>query len=196
MSYSEYGGNGYRNGVHIVNASDAIITPELENLGEPGYNAAYGNAARTMGRDEFDAACAQAVKGHVVLGDGPILVALHKSNTITIHIQENGAFREVEPVDIADDLPEDAISEYNSGLRTIDTQYVKDKALLVRMTLEGHSIIWSINARPNFQQVQVTQPNGTVWSGFSGYEIGAGHDEEDTAEYAERHQAFVRSLQD
>lgn len=168
MGYSDYGGRGYRGGMHVPDASDAAVTTDLVNVGSEGGLRPAEAADKT-----------KCVSGHVVLGDGPLLIALHKQRTITIHLLEYGAFREIEPIDVARGLPEAHVAEWD-GVRSIDVEAMQTGGGPVRLEIGDAVVEWRIEDRNNIvQHVRLTQADGTVWTGFSGYAIGAGHDDED-----------------
>jgi hypothetical protein len=188
MGYSEYGGHGYRNGERIGASSDAVVTPDMSNAGTPGHWPGFGAVAEAMGMQDFYTLKERSVDGHVVIGDGPVLVALHKRTTMTVHVLENGAFTDVDLVAIGKDLPDEVVSMYGDG-----TWHLDDDALLrldesVRFEIDGHLIEYRLDDDPQLMQhVRLTQPDGTVWTGFSGSEIGTGHDEAATRPVVRRH---------
>lgn len=197
MSYSEYGGCGYRNGDKVDAASDAVVTPDMANAGSPGHWPGFGPVADRMGMEAFYALKAKSVDGHVVIGDGPVLIALHKQSTMTVHVLEKGVFTEIDLVAIGDDLPDGLVSEYGDGSLNLDTDALQDHGAPIRFRIDGHLIEYQLasGGRP-VQHVRLTQPDGTVWTGFSGYEIGAGHDESDTQLAVSRHRQIFRHQMD
>jgi hypothetical protein len=175
MSYGEYGGLGYRDGALVESASDAVITPEMENVGT------HGSWTDRSGRPD-------AVYGHVVVGDGPVLVALHKQSYLSIHLLADGAFAEIEPTSVAVDLPDELVGDHGDGELVLDAHALASHGRPIRMELEGHAIEYLVRHEPRMvQHVRLVQPDGTVWTAFSGAEIGAGHDEDDTRAAAARH---------
>lgn len=188
MGYSEYGGHGYRNGERIDAASDAVVTPDMSNAGTPGHWPGFGSVADAMGMKDFYDLKARSVDGHVVIGDGPVLVALHKRRTMTVHVLENGAFTEVDLVAIGKDLPDETVSMYGDGSLHLDDDALLRLDAPVRFEIDGHLIEYRLVDDPQLMQhVRLTQPDGTVWTGFSGSEIGAGHDESATRTIERRH---------
>jgi hypothetical protein len=194
MGYSEYGGYGYRNGDRIKAASDAVVTPDMANAGTPGHWPGFGPVADDMGMQAFYALKERSVDGHVVIGDGPVLVALHKLTTMTVHVLENGAFTEIDLIAIGQDLPDDIVSDHGDGSLHLDRDALELLADPLRFMIDGHLIEYRIARDPQIvQHVRLTQPDGTVWSAFCGSEIGEGHDEADTAPIVEKHRRIFPS---
>ena len=85
---------------------------------------------------------------HVILGSGPIFVGLYKQTMIAI-------FR---------------------GSERVENLYWDEKAgLFLSRKVDGVLIEmrWEVTDN-HYQYVRMIEPNGTVWTGFSGYGVGAG----------------------
>lgn len=177
MGYSQYGGMGYRNGAHVPAASDALITADLVNHGTPG-----GFPAKDV--DEKDG---RAVGGHVVIGDGPVLVSLYK-HTLLVHLVVGDRFQELDLATIGVDLPEEVVIVFDDGTSILSQDRLVEGTDTLRFEVAGHVIEYRMIAHYRWvQHARITQPDGTVWTGFCGSEIGAGHDDEDTDPIARRH---------
>ena len=161
MAYSDYGGYGYRNGERIVERSDAVLTPEgLKSTpgAWPGWTLLEGRNG-----DSY----------HVILGDGPIFVCLYKQQWFEV-------YRLRDRLDICG-LVEDPLEEYfenytdSNGNRYIKNQYFIDSGKPLVLNVDGHRIEFFFTEEDNFYQyVKMTQPDGTIWTGFSGDGVGAG----------------------
>lgn len=190
MSYSQYGGVAFRGGIRVPNASDAVLTPELVNLGTPGVYPGFVDAIDALGKAAFEGERARSISAHVVLGDGPLIIALHKQVTMAVHLLVGDAFSEVDLCQFGVDLPEGTVAD-DDGHLSLDTYQVERKGLTLRFEVAGNAIEYRIIR--SVQHVRLTQPDGTVWSGFSGSEIGAGHDDEETAPFIRQHLKLFES---
>ena len=188
MGYSGYGGFGYRDGARIEMASDALITPDGINHGDPG---GLPPSDLTVGANNDPAS---AIYGHVVIGDGPVFMTLLKQS-MSIHLLADSTFHDLNLQTIGVDLPEDVLIDFGDGTCMLDADRLVECTETLRFEVEGHVIEYRMIAHPQWvQHARITQPDGTVWTAFCGSEIGAGHDEEDTAPIAEKHlRIFGRS---
>lgn len=92
-----------------------------------------------------------AASYHVLLGDGPIFVGLYKQSTIRLH----RLGEEIElPADFVEDDDADSASRFEIDGYTLEA---------IRLQTDNHYIY-----------ARLTQPDGVVWTGFSGYGVGAG----------------------
>lgn len=158
MAYSDYGGYAYRNGVRVEDRSDAVITPELANIGSPGIFPGFVALAAGQSVEQFEQTRRTSVDGHVVLGDGPVFVAMYKQSYMEAFRLINGAF-------VACHETKD-VSGY---------QLAEDEAPMISIEVDGYVIDALFERTDNYYQyVRLTQPDGTVWTGFSGYGVGAG----------------------
>ncbi len=139
MAYSDYGGYAYRNGVRVVERSDCAL---------PG--ALHGDATH-----------------HVVLGDGPVFVVLHKQDDLRVY--RDGALVDIERFEPDAEFCEFVVGRHYVGAHREDTDN-------------------------RYQYVRVTQPDGVVWTGFSGYGVGAGHELESYGYSTEKCVARLREL--
>ncbi len=161
MSYSDYGGYAFRNGRLVLERSDAVLSPEgLKSTPGmwPGWTLPEGRGGRSF---------------HVILGDGPIFVCLHKQSSLSV-------YRGMESLDLLPlgvEVPAEALWHPTEAPETsyIDTDYYKDRDALLRLEVDGCiiDVAWR-ESENHYQYVRLHQPDGVVWHGFSGYGVGAG----------------------
>lgn len=198
MGYGQYGGIAYRNGARVDDRSDAMIKPDMGNLGIPGCIPDPSTAG--MSASDFAAIRKSCVRAHVVLGDGPVLVSLNKTSWFDISVLRDGAFHALTDQELAAaavDLPEDLLEKDDDGEpvapRALDRFRLGDMdghEGVVRFGVDGHVVEYRMmRVRGYAQHARLTQPDGTVWSGFSGSEIGYGFEDEDdmTGPHIQRH---------
>lgn len=152
MAYSDYGGYAYRNGVRVVERSDATITPEGDTYGTPGSYPGFALLAAGVPADEVRQRI-EWPSGHAVLGDGPIYVVLRK--------QWATVYRGPEKLASLD-------RDWGEGAD-------EDGDQRKRFEVDGCVVEAELAHEDNYYAyVRLTQPDGTVWHGFSGYGVGAG----------------------
>lgn len=162
MAYSDYGGYAYRNGERVEKRSDVVLSPEgIESTpGQwPGWTIEAGRNGGSY---------------HALLGDGPIFVGLYKQSSLSIR----RGMDELELIDCLDgDTREDAIVTYGA-VRYIDEDVFTSSGDPCLFEVDSHKITvyWRITDN-HYQYVRLEQPDGTVWTGFSGYGVGAGLEE-------------------
>lgn len=162
MSYSDYGGYAYRNGKHIIDRSDATITSAGDVFGIPGLWPGFV-------KDFVGEEAKSWPSGHVVLGDGPIYVVLYKQSNIRI-------YRWLEQLDLLEILPD----EYSHLIKTFQyddsgKKYFDCDNDKCHFDVDGYRIDYITEYTNNFYQyAKLTQPDGVVWAGWSGYGVGAG----------------------
>jgi hypothetical protein len=164
MSYSDYGGYGYRNGVKVVERSDAVLTPDgLKSTPGmwPGWVHQEGRSGGSY---------------HVVLGDGPIFVCLYKQSSLSIH-------RLNEQLDVTSLLknPEPNWVEHweweGEPRKSINVDWFKYSELPCPLEVDGHVIEVRWTEEDNhYLYVRAMQPDGVIWCGWSGYGVGCGLD--------------------
>lgn len=160
MAYSDYGGYGYKNGVRVEDRSDAVLT-DKGILSTPGMYPGFAfQEALTLG------------SYHVLLGDDPVFVGMHKQTSL--YIVKDGI--KLNLIDVCvDENPH--LWEYND-MSYIDTD--KYSATDEKCTFKVDDVLIEVHwVRTDnmYQLVKVTYPDGTVWHGFSGYGVGAGLEE-------------------
>ncbi len=139
MAYSDYGGYAYRNGEHVIDRSDVVLSPE----GLKSTPGVWPGFVLDEGRN--------GGSHHVILGDGPIFVSLYKQSCLRV-------YRLSEQID----LP-----EFDSDSHDENNPFVFE--------VDGVKITAVFECSDNYYQyVKIEQPDGTVWTGFSGYGVGAG----------------------
>lgn len=160
MAYSDYGGYAYRNGERVEERSDAVFSTEgiKSTPGMwPGWALPEGRGGGSY---------------HVLLGDGPVHVALYKQSSVTLFL--NGEEKNLVEI-AATDLPEGRVWEHE-GVKHLDVPYpfTNDVEPTV-FEIEGHRLEVRWVEDDNFYCfARLTQPDGIVWTGFSGYGVGAG----------------------
>lgn len=150
MAYSDYGGYAYRNGDRVTDRSDATITPEGNTYGTPGNYPAF--ARLDAGMDYEDVVkTLEWPSGHAILGDGPIYLVLYKQRVRAV-------FRGPE--------------------RIFYILHESGDGKLIRVCVEDHTIeIIHTEEDNHYVYAKMTQPNGIVWHGWSGYGVGAGFED-------------------
>jgi hypothetical protein len=162
MAYSDYGGYAFKNGERIESRSDAVLSPdEIKSTpGQwPGWTLQEGRDGRSF---------------HALLGDGPIFVGLYKQSSLTIHRLSE----KLDELALAKDLPAEAVSSYEHDGKTtryLNTEHFKDTGAPCVLEADGCRIevFWEVDDN-HYQYVRLTQPDGSVWHGWSGYGVGAG----------------------
>jgi hypothetical protein len=170
MAYSDYGGYAFRNGQRVEERSDFTISPEGTGFGTPGSWPGFAMAAAGLSSDEIQKRI-QWPHYHVVLGDGPIFVGLYKQSSLTVHRLSD----EVDLLSIAAPGEELKSGEYE-GKRYFDSwAYKGANPDPVRFEVDGHKITaFFLEDDNHYLFVELEQPDGTKWHGWSGYGVGAG----------------------
>lgn len=156
MSYSDYGGYAYKDGVHIEDRSDYTWTPE-GGFGTPGVYPGF--AALTAGATREEALALQDMpRGHAVIGDSKFLVTLYKQSSVIVYdISDN------QPKELYDISPYEEIYEnFHIAQKDIDLG-------------DGYELnIFFIEEDNYYCYARLKQPDGHIWTAFSGYGVGAG----------------------
>ena len=103
MAYSSYGGYVFRNGESRLDRCDAVMRDGVEKT-VPGLWPGFAFAAQGMPFEEIRDAIWENPRGHVLLGDGPLLVGLYKQSDVWVWIDR----RQIDLVKHGVDLPEEA----------------------------------------------------------------------------------------
>ena len=177
MAYSDYGGYAYRNGVRVEDRSDCTITPEGDTYGTPGAYPGFALLAAGVDAEEVRKRL-EWPKGHAVLGDGPLYVALHKQSTLSIY---RGPER-LDVLALLKDMPAEAVEAWTDTdgkvHHWLNTDHFKATEECCVFEVDGCRIEAFFREEDNhYQYVRLTQPDGTVWTGFSGYGVGAGFED-------------------
>lgn len=161
MAYSDYGGYAYKDGKRREDRSDAVIDEGLIKSTPgmwPGFTIPAGRAGGSY---------------HVLLGDGPIFVGLYKQSTVSV----SRLGESIDLLSIAVGLPEEAIGQWDDGEKYLDTSFFSDGDYEdpARFEIDGYRIeVYWIYDDNYYQFVKLSQPDGSVWHGWSGYGVGAG----------------------
>lgn len=161
MAYSDYGGYAYKNRVRVEDRSDTVLTPDgvQSTPGQwPGWTLEAGRNGGSY---------------HALLGDGPIFVSLYKQSSIGIH-------RLGEELCAADYLvdPKEGDTnetEWRGELHRyiVDDNFRDDRPAVIQIDDYRITVYWT-DEDNYYLYVQLEQPDGTIWHGFSGYGVGAG----------------------
>lgn len=174
MAYSDYGGYAYRNGVRVEDRSDCTITPEGDTYGTPGSYPGF--ALLGAGMDIADVKKRlDWPSGHAVLGDGPIYVVLYKQSALLLH-RGPERLNEIDHLSTqGEGVIETWVDKDGKTHRWIDTDKFKLSELPCEFLIDGVkvTVFWRIEDN-HYQYVKVEQPDGVVWTGWSGYGVGAG----------------------
>lgn len=154
MAYSDYGGYAYRNGERIESRSDAVIKPDGDLFATPGMWPGFA-ADITTGTGENRETRVRWPSGHAVIGDGPIFAVFYKTIVMVYRGPERLA-----TFDFGfDPTPEPVKHTY---------------------TVDGVTVDIVLQEEDNFYAYgRLTQPDGNVWHGWSGYGVGAGLEDVD-----------------
>lgn len=154
MAYSDYGGYAYRDGVRVIERSDAVLSPEgiKSTPGAwPGWTLPEGRSGNCY---------------HVLLGDGPIFVSLYKQSSLGVH-------RLSEQLSLLDIVttPDVAVEEYEHDGKTV--RYINDDHFTAtedpcEFEIDGHriTVYWLVEDN-HYQYVRLVQPDGVVWTGVA-----------------------------
>ena len=169
MGYSDYGGYAYRNGRRAEDRSDATITPEGDTYGTPG---SYPGLILLNSGLPHDEVLKQASwpSGHAVLGDGPVYTVLRK--------QCAAVYRGPE---LRVSIDRDCSDEDGEQRKIYEVDVVKIEAI---MTDEDNYYIY----------VRMTEPDGDIWHGWSGYGVGAGLEDADYGYSTADREAKIKEL--
>lgn len=176
MAYSDYGGYAYKNGQRVVERGDYTLTEDggFESPGVwPGFTAVAQGATQ-----EEALAVASAPTGHAVLGTGPIYVLLYKQYSISVYHNTNLLFRPFPHIHYDGWYEEGHKRDWQSRIDF-------DKYRLEFRCFETDNL---------YIFAELTEPDGSIWTGFSGYGIGTGLEDTgygfDTDEVAQQMKEF------
>jgi hypothetical protein len=149
MAYSDYGGYAYRNGIRVPERSDYTINPDGTGFGTPGVWPGFAMMAAGA---EAAAVCAAIRRPHhhVVLGDGPILVGLHKQSVTLVY--RNG--ERLDEVSLLVDPQEGDICTYEcqgKKDRYLNTEAFRDKKPPPPLTSVGGGFSMPARCRRNWR---------------------------------------------
>lgn len=184
MAYSDYGGYSYRNGVLMRDWCDTIIGHEQSSDPTKHWPMFFG-------RDRADAPAV-----HVSLGDQEVRVGLYKQSML--YLYENG--RRLDPLMVLDDTSKAAVPEYEEQYDKGEPPYLcisafRDTRVPALFHIRDYRIECYWEVTDNFYQYcRLTQPDGTIWTGFSGYGVGSGLETAGYGFSTEDHVARLREL--
>ena len=178
MSYSDYGGCAYRNGVQIDERSDAVITDVAESA--PGVYPGFAFMAQGVPNDDISRTIHDNPHGHAVIGDGPLYVGLYKQSDVLVWLSGTKLRAE----DYAVDTPDDYWSEFDGTRHFQPTRTIgvdgatRAEASFVFPEGSRLDVVWLVEDN-YYQYARLVQADGTTWAGWSGYGVGPGRHEED-----------------
>lgn len=152
MAYSDYGGYAYRNGDRVEERSDAFITGDGIK-GTPGIWPGFIHAEGRSGGSY-----------HALLGDGPVLVGLYKQSCYEI-LHSGGKSSVQECAGLSEEI---YLIEAYCDKEPMSFEIDGSKVELVWRETDNYYVF-----------CRLTHPDGTVWTGFSGYGVGAGLEDAD-----------------
>ena len=181
MSYSAYGGYAFRNGASRLDRSDAVITDRAQTV--PGLWPGFAFMAQGVPQEEVRDAIWKKPHGHVVLGDGPLHVGLYKQADVRVWFDG----QQIDLLEHGVDLPEAVIrTQWSDGkpckahIDTLDWADRRDFEPLQFAFPDGSrlDVVWTVQDN-YYVYARLEQPDGNVWTGWSGYGVGAGHETSD-----------------
>ena len=166
MAYSDYGGYGYKNGVRVEERSDAVITEQAQSV--PGMYPGFAFAMQ--GVEEPAKLVHENPNGHVVMGDAPLYVGLYKQTTVSAWVDG----QKLDLDKLAVNLPEEYFGEYgiNHDRITDESGFGFDDPIEFR--LPGATLFVRWTNEDNYYQYARLEQGDDVWTGWSGYGVGAG----------------------
>ena len=174
MAYSDYGGYAYRNGERVIERSDCILTDEMKSL--PGMYPGFAYLMHNATVEEFEHDRNRHPNGHVVLGDGPAYVGLYKQTSV--HVWAAG--RELELEGLASiPIPDECYSDAYGKRRFSPSWSVEDLGeVRLPFALPGAEleVVWTYEDN-YYVYARLVTDSGDVWTGWSGYGVGAGLEE-------------------
>ncbi len=105
---------------------------------------------------------------HALLGDGAVQIGLYKQTSF--HLFVNG-----EEIDEVVACGDGVKKKKYTDTTYIDTEYYKKTQEPCCFEVEGYKItFYWLETDNHYQYCQLVQPDGTIWTGFSGYGVGCG----------------------
>lgn len=177
MAYSDYGGRAYSHG-RREERCDVVLSEDVITS-SPGIYPGFVLPEAQTGS-----------KFHVLLGERELLVGLYKQTSATILLrgEEVPLLRCVQ-----ERIEGDA---YGDGEDDFNSDPWQEEGRPATFEVEGHRIHIFWSDRPCVIFAHVTHPDGTEWSGWSGYEVGAGFDGPQAEKEAERLDGMLFSVFD
>lgn len=173
MAYSDYGGYAFKNGQRVIERSDFTISPDGTGFGTPGSWPGFAMIADGVPHEEVKKRI-EWPHYHAALGDGPIFVGLYKQSGLHVH-------RLGEEIDLLTIAAQELKTGEFEGKKYFDSwAYKSSDPEPVRFEVDGHKITAHFLEDDNhYLFVQLEQPDGSVWHGWSGYGVGAGLEDGD-----------------
>ena len=171
MSYSDYGGYGYRNGEHQIARSDCVLADEPKSI--PGMYPGFAYLMQDVPPDEFERDMNTYPNGHVVLGDGPAYVGLYKQSTVQVWAFER--LLDLESLATVP-IPDECYSDTYGPRRFSPTGRLEELGeVRLAFSLPGAKLDVAWTYEDNYYvYARMVTDSGDVWTGWSGYGVGAG----------------------
>lgn len=138
----------------------------------------YGGEVYRNGLEVYDRSEAIELVGlhHAILGDGPVYVCLYKQSGVMIY--RNG--EQLDYVVMVEARHPDLVrhTKYN-GYPFVDIDKCDTEERIIELDVDNHKIEVAYLYTDNYYvTARLTQPDGTVWVGYSGYMVGDGFDDD------------------
>ena len=171
MAYGDYGGYAFRNGERVRERSDYTIMTDGTGFVAAGCHP--GLTALVQGHPRARE-IGHSPHYHAVLGDGPIMVGLYKQSTVRLH----RGYDELSLVPLCSrKLRTEEVHIY-MGIVYPNSEPFLERDEPALFDIEGHRLEVRWQQEDNrYVYARLTQPDGTVWTGFYGYGVGAGLEE-------------------
>ena len=171
MSYSDYGGYAYRNGEHLIDRSDCVLTDAPKSM--PGMYPGFAYLMQGSTAEDYQRDTDSYPSGHVVLGDGPSWVALYKQTDVLVW----ALGRRVDIESLANDpIPDECYTDAYGPRRFSPAGQVEALGeVRLSFTLPGATLDVAWTYEDNYYvYARLVTDAGDVWTGWSGYGVGAG----------------------
>lgn len=168
MAYSDYGGYAYKNKELRIDHCDRVLY--YENSEEDIHNYPFFFTQEAQDKNNYP-------NMHVSLGDMKVRVGLYKQSTFQIY--KDGEM--LNSLDVLSDKSKIEVENYKTDYVDDKTQrpYFNDDAFTDRGRIayfdigDGYLLEMFWEQTDNYYQyAKLTQPDGSVWTGFSGYGVG------------------------
>lgn len=104
----------------------------------------------------------------MILGDGPVLIGMFKQSHISIFYKAN----EIKLLNLVQEKYSDAVDTFEDEKgkhEYLDIDYFRDNEVKLVTTIHDHKLeIFWVYDDNYYIYVRLTQPDGNVWTGFSG----------------------------
>lgn len=166
MAYSDYGGYAYKNGELRKDFCDVTLYKERDPDPTKHYPLFFGE-----NRDKVFPGM------HVSLGDMEARLGLYKQSSFEFWLDG----KELAPFEILSEQSKQEVPDYKATYTKDDgTPYLNtdafmeaEKPAVFEFGEFKAEIFWEVTDN-HYQYARLTQPDGSIWTGFSGYGVGSG----------------------